>query len=272
MRQLVVEVPAAGIDPSIASDIKSTLDAATPRALDGLDCYKLGNSRTCWSVETQPTLNRTARSFVFNSAEASKEFATRLVAQPALLAPSSSSSRVALKRQQRARRGPRSYTSFFSRNTPVDGAGKTTDDSDTDLVLDDTWIGDEVNDGLFEKSREDMRSAKWMLFAARAFIMRFYGLAKVCSERDERDGKMLTSRSRAAPTESRLCRHFRHADRVPPHALDFRLAVPQHAPPLSLAPPSISLVRHVARLLRTRVLLPRLHVLPLDGLVPRDSR
>lgn len=164
LRQLTVEIPSE-IASSRASSVKAAIDATVPKALEGVDCYRL-DGRTCWSVETQPSLNRTARTYLFNSAEASKMFAANFVAQPSL-----KSDHLSLK-ARRSRNTIRRYTSFFSGNSDLASR------AESDSMFDDVWISDDV-DGLVEKSREDMRSAKWMLFAIRAFVMRFYGLAKV---------------------------------------------------------------------------------------------
>ncbi|KAK4046320.1 3-hydroxy-3-methylglutaryl-coenzyme A (HMG-CoA) reductase isozyme [Microbotryomycetes sp. JL201] len=166
MKQIVVESPPHA-SPSLTNQVKQTLDKSTKHALVAVDCYKLPKQHQCWTVETQPTLNRTARSFVFTDATSSREFGSTFASL------SLSSDSLLLKPKHR-RRVTRSYASFFSRSD--DGSNQHSN------VVAEAEAGE--YDGVYEKSLEDMRSAKWMLFAARAFVMRFYGLAKKADSAD----------------------------------------------------------------------------------------
>ncbi|KAK4052630.1 3-hydroxy-3-methylglutaryl-coenzyme A (HMG-CoA) reductase isozyme [Microbotryomycetes sp. JL221] len=188
MKQVVVEAqPTTSL--SHLTKLKQTLDKSTNQALSSVDCYKLDNE--CWTVETQPTLNRTARSFVFNTVDSSKLFAKQF-RQVVSLSSSinddkDKSSTLMLKPKAPRRRATRNYTSFFSRSQDASVGQQHhhhrqhSDDNEREYSsLEETG----EYDGVYEKSLEDMRSAKWMLFAVRAFIMRFYGLAKKADSAD----------------------------------------------------------------------------------------
>ncbi|SCV74476.1 BQ2448_8115 [Microbotryum intermedium] len=156
LKQLVVEVP-LGLELARSIEIKDTLDNATRVALNGVDCYKIGNGE-CWMVETQPSLNRTARSLAFATAAASREFSLNFVKLP-LSSPT-------FDVEARKTRKARTYTSFLSR-----GGSKEDSIQPEELLVEERS----------ERSLEEMQSVKWMIFAVRAFVMRFYGLAKVPS-------------------------------------------------------------------------------------------
>ncbi|SCZ96778.1 BZ3500_MvSof-1268-A1-R1_Chr4-1g06711 [Microbotryum saponariae] len=159
LKQLVVEVP-LGLDIVRSIEIKDTLDNATRVALEGVDCYKIGNG-DCWMVETQPSLNRTARSLAFASAAASRDFSLNFVKLP-LSSPT-------LDVEARKTRKPRTYTSFLSRGGSKDDRAQS-----EELLVEERS----------ERSLEEMQSVKWMIFAVRAFVMRFYGLAKKADSAD----------------------------------------------------------------------------------------
>ncbi|KDE08149.1 hypothetical protein MVLG_01630 [Microbotryum lychnidis-dioicae p1A1 Lamole] len=159
LKQLVVEVP-LGLDIVRSTEVKDTLDNATRVALEGVDCYKIGNG-DCWMVETQPSLNRTARTLAFASAAASRDFSLNFVKLP-LSSPT-------LDVKARKTRKARTYTSFLSR-----GGSKDDSAQPEELLVEERS----------ERSLEEMQSVKWMIFAVRAFVMRFYGLAKKADSAD----------------------------------------------------------------------------------------
>jgi hydroxymethylglutaryl-CoA reductase (NADPH) len=150
MRQLVLEVP-RGMALQLKEEVREAASSATAKALEGVACYEIEG--VCWSVQTQPTLNLTARSFAFTSSNASKEFSNNIAAADL------STSHLELLRIPNSQ--GRRYTSFFNRKPLVDG----TDDI--------------VFQAARARSQEEMQSVKWMIYAGRAFILRFWGLAKV---------------------------------------------------------------------------------------------
>lgn len=84
------------------------------------------------------------------------------------------------------------------------------------------------------------------------------------------DGKVAADFAWSPIVESRFGRHLCDAHCLSTHALDVRLAVPQHASLIFVTSASIALVWHVACLLRAHIVLPCLHVLPPNRLLPRD--
>lgn len=151
MRQLVLEVPKT-LSLSRKAELRDAVSVATAKALGGVECYKVDGA--CWAVQTQPTVDITARSLAFASAEESKKFAINF---STLQLSTKDLELVKVRNSQ----GRRRYASFFNR--------KDVDDGSDDSVFEEGR----------ERNQEEMKSATWMIFAARAFVMRFYGLAKV---------------------------------------------------------------------------------------------
>lgn len=147
LKQVVVEVT-AGLPLAQTIEVNTVLDRAVLDALPA-DCYRLDGR--CWEATSQPTLNRTARSFAFTSPQAASIFGSALAQQHL------SSETLQFEQSRRKRT---SYTSFFGRGN------------------DKQQVHDVLVDEPHDRTLEDMKSVKWMLFAARAFVMRFYGLAK----------------------------------------------------------------------------------------------
>jgi hydroxymethylglutaryl-CoA reductase (NADPH) len=182
VRQVVVESPG-----SFASDkrqeVKSVVDSAIAKALVDVQCYAVEEesgasylsepvpppSVPCWSVQNQPTSNSTARSLAFPSAADSQKFARQLSELQL------STSRVEMVKMANSHGTRRKFTSFFSKN------GKDLlglDEQSQDFG--EAWWDDALFEmAARERNLEEMKSFKWMLFAARAFVMRFWGLAKV---------------------------------------------------------------------------------------------
>jgi hypothetical protein len=90
---------------------------------------------------------------------------------------SESKNGLALERSTRRNGNARKYMSFFRKGRYIEN-----DSNDTDVT------------GKEKVTREEMKSVTWMLFAIRAFVMRFYYLAKVSpsSQRSNIDS-LLTS-------------------------------------------------------------------------------
>lgn len=150
LRQLVVETPN---DMSVArkNEVKELLSADSMLAFDGIeDCYRLGND--CWNVQTQPTLNLTVKSFAFTSLVGPNQFLSNFTILPL------ETETVALEKVKRSV-GRKRYTSFFNRGRE-------------DFVV-------EGPDQPSEDRKREMESVQWMLFAAKVFVLRFWGLAKV---------------------------------------------------------------------------------------------
>lgn len=165
LKQLVVEVPTT-LPVAQTLQMKEIISSGTAAALSApeVECYKAPGSSDCWDVQTQPTLNRTARSFAFTSPTSAKAFSAAFHSLPSLR-----SSSLELKALPKRRRGTRNYASFFSRARGEDEASSRSGEEE------------DAAEWEVERSMEDMKSVKWMLYAVRAFVMRFYGLAKVGS-------------------------------------------------------------------------------------------
>lgn len=150
LRQLIVEVPN---DMAVArkTEVKELLSADSMLAFDGIeDCYRVHG--TCWSVQTQPTLNLTVKSLAFTSLAGPTQFLTNFSILPL------ETETVALEKVKRSV-GRKRYTSFFNRGRD-------------DFVV-------EGPDQPSEDRKREMQSVQWMLFAAKVFVLRFWGLAKV---------------------------------------------------------------------------------------------
>jgi len=113
------------------------------------DCYRVDGK--CWEVQTQPTLNLTVKSFAFSSLVGPTQFLNNFASVP------TETETVALEKVRRTQ-GRKRYTSFFNRGQ-------------------DDFVVEEVE--FNEERKREMESVQWMLFAAKAFVMRFWGLAKV---------------------------------------------------------------------------------------------
>lgn len=151
LRQLVVEMPD---DMAVArkTEAKELLSADSMLALDGIDdCYRVGDA--CWSVQTQPTLNLTVKSFAFSSLVGPTQFLSNFTLMPL------ETDAVALDKVSARSVGRKRYTSFFNRGRD-------------DFVV-------EAPDQPSEDRKREMESVQWMLFAAKVFVLRFWGLAKV---------------------------------------------------------------------------------------------
>lgn len=126
-------------------------------ALDGTDCYHGPQSADCWSFNKDVTSNLSIQSFAFASQDASTDFkanfAQRDVAVQGLVLDPVQKSNAARKRQ----------ASFFS------GKREQEHDAPEDDVVDEAAV----------RNREELQSVRWMIFAVKAFLLRFWGLAKV---------------------------------------------------------------------------------------------
>ena len=150
LRQLFVEAPRS-FPAQESQEIDQVVHEAVAQALDQASCYQ-GATAHCWIDEHSPSQNLSATSFAFLSEDASFRFLANLSTID--LATSTTQ----LKKLSGSE-GRRRYMSFFRRK-------------DTAEVY-------EGVEGARERSKEEMQSITWMLFAARAFVMRFYGLARV---------------------------------------------------------------------------------------------
>lgn len=154
LRQFVVEFPATA-SPDAVQQLNSTFENGVSSILRGTSCHKTTQGR-CLATDFTPSPNSFGRSFAFDSQEASLEFANRLKGID--LSTPSLSVRPLNKPIKRTH-----YVSLFNRNPQVDH------------LVSDGW------DSAKERNLEEMRSVKWIIFAARAFVLRFWGLAKVTS-------------------------------------------------------------------------------------------
>ncbi|GAA5863053.1 hypothetical protein JCM8547_002783 [Rhodosporidiobolus lusitaniae] len=154
LRQVVVEVPTA-MAAARKGEVKELLDANAALAFDGIeDCYEVNGE--CFKLQTQPTLNLTVKSFAFNSLVGPTQFLNNFTILPL------ETEKVALEKVKRA--GVKRYTSFFNRGR------------------DNFLVEDAVEPS--EDRRKEMESVQWMLFAAKAFVLRFWGLAKKADSAD----------------------------------------------------------------------------------------
>ncbi|KWU43403.1 putative hydroxymethylglutaryl-CoA reductase [Rhodotorula sp. JG-1b] len=155
LRQLIVEVPN---DMAVArkTEVKELLSADSMLAFDGIeDCYRVHGN--CWSVQTQPTLNLTVKSLAFTSLAGPTQFLSNFSILPL------ETETVALEKVKRSV-GRKRYTSFFNRGRD-------------DFVV-------EGPDQPSEDRKREMESVQWMLFAAKVFVLRFWGLAKRADSAD----------------------------------------------------------------------------------------
>ncbi|GAA5890321.1 hypothetical protein JCM16303_006419 [Sporobolomyces ruberrimus] len=154
LRQVIVEIP-THLASTRKSQAKELLDADVALAMNDVeDCYQVDGR--CWKVQTQPTLNLTVQSFAFSSLVGPTQFLNNFAIVP------TETESVALEKVRRTQ-GRRRYTSFFNRG-------------EEDFVVEE--------EGFNEERKREMESVQWMLFAAKAFVMRFWGLAKKADSAD----------------------------------------------------------------------------------------
>ncbi|GAA5983732.1 hypothetical protein JCM5350_002374 [Sporobolomyces pararoseus] len=154
LRQVIVEIP-TNLAPVRKTQAKELLDADVTLAMNDVeDCYKVDGK--CWQVQTQPTLNLTVKSFAFSSLVGPTRFLNNFNDIP------TETETVALEKVRRTQ-GRKRYTSFFNRGQ-------------------DDFVVEEVE--FNEERKREMESVQWMLFAAKAFVMRFWGLAKKADSAD----------------------------------------------------------------------------------------
>ncbi|GAA6004428.1 uncharacterized protein JCM10292_007063 [Rhodotorula paludigena] len=155
LRQVIVEVPNA-MPVARKDEVKDLLDANAALAFKGVDdCYEVRGE--CWKVQTQPALNLSVKTFAFSSLVGPTQFLNNFSALPL------ETETVALEKVRRMG-GRRRYTSFFNRGRD-------------DFVVEDA---SEPN----EERKKEMESVQWMLFAAKVFVLRFWGLAKKADSAD----------------------------------------------------------------------------------------
>ncbi|GAA6060323.1 hypothetical protein JCM10212_000420 [Sporobolomyces blumeae] len=154
LRQVIVEIPTS-LPSTRKTEAKDLLDADVALAMtDVEDCYRV--DAECWKTQTQPALNLTVKSFAFSSLVGPTQFLNNFATVPV------ETETVALEKIRRTQ-GRRRYTSFFNRGQD-------------DFVVEET----EFN----EERKREMESVQWMLFAAKAFVLRFWGLAKKADSAD----------------------------------------------------------------------------------------
>ncbi|GAA5974602.1 hypothetical protein JCM21900_005683 [Sporobolomyces salmonicolor] len=154
LRQVIVEIP-KDLATARKSEAKALLDEEVALAFQGIeDCYEVDGN--CWKTQTQPTLNLTVKSFAFSSLVGPTQFLNNFSNL------SLNTETVALEKA-RSTQGRRRYTSFFNRGHD-------------DFIVEET----EFN----EERKKEMESVQWMIFAAKAFVMRFWGLAKKADSAD----------------------------------------------------------------------------------------
>ncbi|GAA5945411.1 uncharacterized protein JCM15063_003012 [Sporobolomyces koalae] len=154
LRQVIVEIP-TNLASTRKTQVKELLDADVAVAMsDVQDCYRIDGE--CWTAQTQPTLNLTVKSFAFSSLVGPNQFLNNFADIPV------ETETVALEKVRRTQ-GRKRYTSFFNRGQD-------------DFVVEEA----EFN---MDRKRE-MESVQWMLFAAKAFVLRFWGLAKKADSAD----------------------------------------------------------------------------------------
>ncbi|GAA5849525.1 hypothetical protein JCM9279_007258 [Rhodotorula babjevae] len=153
LRQVIVEVPTA-MAAARKSEIKELLDADSALAFDGIeDCYQVQGE--CWKAQTQPALNLTVKSFAFTSLVGPTQFLSNFSVSPL------ETETVALEKVRQG--GRKRYTSFFNRGRE-------------DFVVEPTAPN--------EDRKREMESVQWALFAAKVFVLRFWGLAKKADSAD----------------------------------------------------------------------------------------
>ncbi|GAA5968653.1 hypothetical protein JCM11641_007712 [Rhodosporidiobolus odoratus] len=155
LRQVIVESPNA-MAIARKNEVRELLDANAVLAFDGInDCHQVnGNS---FRHQAQPALNLTVKSFAFDSLVGPTQFLTNFSNLPL------ETETVALEKVKRMQ-GRQRYTSFFNRGQD-------------DFVIEDASEPS-------EDRRKEMESVKWMLFATKAFVLRFWGLAKKADSAD----------------------------------------------------------------------------------------
>ncbi|GAA5937137.1 hypothetical protein JCM3775_001560 [Rhodotorula graminis] len=153
LRQVIVEVPTA-MAAARKSEVKELLDADSALAFDGIeDCYAVRGE--CWKAQTQPALNLTVKSFAFTSLVGPTQFLSNFSVSPL------ETETVALEKVRQG--GRKRYTSFFNRGRE-------------DFVVEPTAPN--------EDRKREMESVQWALFAAKVFVLRFWGLAKKADSAD----------------------------------------------------------------------------------------
>ncbi|BGO95077.1 hypothetical protein NBRC10512_006360 [Rhodotorula toruloides] len=155
LRQVIVEVPNT-MAVARKNEVKELLEADSLLAEQGIeDCYKVAGQ--CWKVQTQPALNLTVKSFAFESLVGPTQFFANFSTLPL------ETETVALEKVRRSQ-GRKRYTSFFNRGQD-------------DFVV-------EGSDQPSEDRKREMESVHWVLFAAKVFVLRFWGLAKKADSAD----------------------------------------------------------------------------------------
>ncbi|GAA5916833.1 uncharacterized protein JCM6883_002386 [Sporobolomyces salmoneus] len=154
LRQVIVEIP-TNLAPARKTQAKQLLDSDVALAMNDVqDCHKVNGE--CWQAQSQPTLNLTVKSFAFESLVGPTQFLNNFANVP------TETETVALEKVRRTQ-GRKRYTSFFNRGQ-------------------DDFVVEEVE--FNEERKREMESVQWMLFATKAFIMRFWGLAKKADSAD----------------------------------------------------------------------------------------
>lgn len=151
MRQVVLDVPRdVEVDRTV---LEKRLESGARKALVGAECYKVKGE--CWETTTTAGKETFIRSYAFASGNGSSLFQKNFSKQ------SFATSNIELVRTRATRGGQ--YMSFFNRKPVLE----------------------QLDESLYSEAREttpeDMQGAKWVLLAARAFVMRFWSLLKVSS-------------------------------------------------------------------------------------------
>ncbi|KAM0746665.1 hypothetical protein T439DRAFT_306082 [Meredithblackwellia eburnea MCA 4105] len=148
------------IDPSkrneVISLVSNTISASSPK-VDPI-------TRT-------PTLNSTYLTYFHPSTPQPLVPLPKTLVPAVLLAPLSSPSsslKPSISSSSTNRKRRTHYSSFFS--GPQSGSGS---------LLEPEW-----NEELWERSREELMSTRWVIFALKAFVLRFWGLAKKADSAD----------------------------------------------------------------------------------------
>ncbi|BGP51148.1 3-hydroxy-3-methylglutaryl-coenzyme A (HMG-CoA) reductase isozyme [Rhodotorula kratochvilovae] len=153
LRQVIVEVPNA-MAVARKGEVKELLDANSALASGGIeDCHQVGGE--CWTYQTQPALNLTVKSFAFDSLVGPTQFLSNFSTLPL------ETETVALEKVRQG--GRKRYTSFFNRGRE-------------DFIVEDVTPN--------EDRKREMESVQWMIFAAKVFVLRFWGLAKKADSAD----------------------------------------------------------------------------------------
>ncbi|KAK4703272.1 hydroxymethylglutaryl-CoA reductase (NADPH), partial [Phenoliferia sp. Uapishka_3] len=161
LRQVILDFP-RNLPAAKKDQVRSLVQATTSSALEGTDCYHAPDADSnCWAFSKEVTSNLSVQSFAFASQDASKDFARNFAAldlsvQGLVLDP---------VQKSQLRKRP---SSFFSGKNAVEDAG----------------ADDDVTDATALKNREQLQSVRWMIFAVKAFLLRFWGLAKKADSAD----------------------------------------------------------------------------------------